>query len=105
VRTKREEGKRLPWKQLRCMPILILLTRALNDNKDYTGNENSKFPNVPTRSALVLAKIDYFVILVTNLNNKSNVYKKRCLFVDNAKTETTTQVDLKTDLTNRITVN
>ena len=58
--------------------------------------------NVPTRSALVLAKIDSFVIVVTNLNNKNNVYKKRCLFVHNAKTETTAQVDLKTGLTNWI---
>lgn len=61
--------------------------------------------NVPTRSVLVLAKIDSFVILVTNLNSKNNVYKKRCLFEDNAKTETTAQVDLETGLTNRIVVN
>lgn len=60
---------------------------------------------MPTRSVLVLAKIDSFVILVTNLENKKDGYKKRCLFVDNAKTETTTQEDLKTGLTNRIAVN
>ena len=60
---------------------------------------------MPTRGVLVLAKIDSFVILVTNLNNKNNVYKKRCLFEDNAKTETTAQVDLKTGLTNGIAVN
>lgn len=60
---------------------------------------------MPTRSVLVLAKIDSFVILVTNLKNKNDGYKKRCLFVDNAKTETTTQEDLKTGLTNRIAVN
>ena len=59
---------------------------------------------MPTRGVLVLAKIDSFVILVKNLNNKNNVYKKRCLFEDNAKTETTAQVDLKTGLTNRIAV-
>ena len=46
VRTKREEGKRLRWKQLQSMPIRTLLTRALNDNKDYTSNENSKFPRI-----------------------------------------------------------
>ena len=59
---------------------------------------------MPTRSVLVLAKIDSFVILVTNLK-KNDGYKKRCLFVDNAKTETTTHEDLKTGLTNRIAVN
>ena len=106
VRTKREEGKRLRWKQLQSMPILILLTRALNDNKDYTSNENSKFPRFLKDVVTFRYQCARFFCYTRYKFEKQNDgYKKRCLFVDNAKTETTTQEDLKTGLTNRIAVN
>ena len=84
--------------------IKIILAMKTVSFPDFWRTSSPFGINVPTRSVLVLAKIDSFVILVTNLNNKKSE-KKRCLSKDDAKTETTAQVDLKTGLTNRIAVN